>query len=462
MALYFIPKAPKISRNLVDLLPETSGSAHHKCVLVYKTLEDYVSESLNATYENMVTSGGFNCGRGLSYVSKHTRGGFCGSALVTDRRDGCIAGFHVSGNSYSDDSRLGFAQEVLYSDYMDAKNILNQQVSFSHVPEMREPDKVRLGHTLVQGKGPHPKTEMFEKDRMEPYNCMEVKGHTLDLPKYRSKVRKSLISDSVEEIFGVPCTWKAPDMKQPWIHHNKALEHVAKGAWEVDPDALEWAYKDYWEDIMTVLPQYIKKHPEYCRVLTDLESINGIAGSMYMEPAKMTTSAGIPLTSKLLSGLFVELDPLDDGRKRYDYTPWARDHYDKMIEILKSGKMYNVWSRSCLKDEVVEEDSDKVRIFYILECLFAMLVRKYYLPVIEFISRHPLTCECAVGINCASPEWQEMKNFVESISSDGTGIDWDYSKYDLKRPQDVMIASLRILRNIAKEMGYSSDDLTMM
>jgi hypothetical protein len=473
----FVPKAPSIGVSLKNMLPRKTGSDHIKSRLLYlqkadvdPNVKDYAlrktrvlkQEILNAEYIAKVDSGRFDCGRGLQYLSKVTKSGFCGSVLMADRRDPTILGFHISGQNYDMTSRRGFAQEITFDDYNAAVEKLKTQPHFRNVPEMKILHTTRLGIDLVPHAGPHPKTEMFEKDAMDLHSGVEVIGHTTNLPKYRSRVRRSMLSEKLETHCGWKCRWRAPYMKEPWKHHNKALKKIATGSREVPPDALRWASDDYWNQIFPALQKHISKHPELCRELTLDEAINGVKGSHYMKPFQMKTSAGIPNGDKLSSGLFKEIDPYEDGRKRYELTEKAQEYFDGMMGCFDRGERIGVYVRTCLKDEVVEEESEKVRIFYILECLFGLACRMYFLPIAEFISRYPLETECAVGINCAGPEWEALVAHINALATDARLNDWDFSGYDLNRPCDVTCTTLNTYERIGSNMSYADKSLKRM
>lgn len=472
----FVPKAPSIGVSLKSMLPRKTGSDSIKCRLLYLKKEPggddknvalrknfkMQSETLNCTYGTNINCGGFDCGRGLQYISQVTKLGSCGAVLMTDRRDPVIAGFHIAGDNYSLTSRRGYAQEITFEDYNNAVERLKTQPHFRSVPEMKVLQTIRLGLNLVPNEGPHPKTQMFQEGEMNLYSGIKVIGHTTDLPRYRSRVRKSLISDKIEEYCGQPCIWKAPYMKEPWVHHNKNLKRIAKGAHEVPPDSLRWARDDYWNQILPVLMEHIEKHPDLCKELTLDEAINGVPNSRYMKRFDMTTSAGIPNGNKIDSGLFIEIDPYEDCRKRYKLSDEAQKYFDDMMASFDRGERIGVYVRTCLKDEVVEESSEKVRIFYILECLFGLACRMYFLPIAEFISRNPLETECMVGLNCAGPEWEALVSHINKLATDGFLNDWDFSGYDLCRPMDVMCTSLNIYDSIGETMRYKKQSLLRM
>lgn len=458
-----VHKAPRMKRGCEHLLPKKTGSDSFKCKLLYMDNGQLCQESLNAKYENNIDCGGFSCGRGLSYTSRVTKEGFCGSVLLADRRDGPILGFHISGRPNGLASRLGYAQEITFDEYQQALHRLEQHVDYISTPEMGDLVTSRLGHELVPNKGtPHPETKVFEPGFMNPYNGFQVVGHDLHLPKYRSRVRKSMISDSLEKHTGQKCRWKCPYLKKSWIPHNAALQHIAEGAREVPPESAQWACDDFYNHLHPILVNHMAKYPDLCRVLTQDEAINGVKDGLYMGPWKINSAPGIGTGDKVKAGIVEQMDPYPDGRKRYKLTKEAQKYYDDMLQTLKSGKLLGIYVKSCLKDEVVPEDSEKVRIFYIMECIFGLICRQIFLPIAEFMSRHPLESECAVGINCAGPEWEKLQQHLERLTTDGKLTDWDYSKYDLKRSIDVMCMSLKICIRFATLMMYSDDWLCVM
>jgi hypothetical protein len=470
-----VAKAPKLARSIAYMLPKKSGTNYIKGKLLYllrtsgKPIEfvgkpsfEVCKEDLSCLYENDVDCAGFSVGRGLSYVSRVTKEGFCGCPIIADRKDGSILGFHIAGKNNGLTSRKGYAQEITYEDYKAAKEKLELSPSYTNQPEMKDLKLTRLGVDLTTGEGPHPKTEMFKPGAMDDHPCMTVVGHNTNLPRYRSRVRKSALSPKIEKHFGEKCRWKSPDFKEPWTHHNKNLKRVAKGAWEVPPESLKWAFDDYWAQLLEALEPYMEAHPELCEALDLDKAINGVKDSRYMDPLKMKTSAGIPDGTKESSGVFEQMPDYPDGRKRWKFSSMAQKYYDEMMASFDRGEGIGVYVRTCLKDEVVAEDSEKVRIFYILECVFAVACRQYYLPVAEFLSRHPLTSECMVGVNCAGPEWEVLVKHINELATDGKLNDWDFSGYDLCRPPDVMCASTNIQKKIGETMQYSEKSLKRM
>jgi hypothetical protein len=74
---------------------------------------------------------------------------------------------------------------------------------------------------------------------------------------------------------------------------------------------------------------------------------------------------------------------------------------------------------------------------------------------------NPLVSECAVGINCHGPEWEELHQFVFKHGENRL-IGGDYGKYDQKIPSQLILAALRIMIDFAKQCNYCDDDINIM
>jgi hypothetical protein len=165
MLLYSVPTCPKIKKSLDVLLPTETGTDCHKATIVFKTGKEgkddkgYDSEVVNARYSEAVYSGQMFIGRGLTYTSEMTKSGYCGSPLVSDKRDGIILGFHTAGN-HSGTKSIGYAQEITYSQYHEALEQVKKKWSHINVPHAGNYLKPRMGYEIITGPGKHPATKI--------------------------------------------------------------------------------------------------------------------------------------------------------------------------------------------------------------------------------------------------------------------------------------------------------------
>jgi hypothetical protein len=77
------------------------------------------------------------------------------------------------------------------------------------------------------------------------------------------------------------------------------------------------------------------------------------------------------------------------------------------------------------------------------------------------MSLNPLLCECAVGINPCSKEWDELSRHISKFGEERV-LAIDYKKYDLRMPAQATLCALKIMREIARICGYSENDLKIM
>jgi hypothetical protein len=133
----------------------------------------------------------------------------------------------------------------------------------------------------------------------------------------------------------------------------------------------------------------------------------------------------------------------------------------RVEDCYKRGERAYTIAKACKKDEVLPVAKGKCRIFYGNPIALTFLVRKYFLPVLRFLQMNPLVSECAVGINCHGPEWNEFYKHATHFGKDRL-FGGDYGKYDQKLPSQLLLAAIRILTDISEAMGYSKADRDVM
>jgi hypothetical protein len=129
--------------------------------------------------------------------------------------------------------------------------------------------------------------------------------------------------------------------------------------------------------------------------------------------------------------------------------------------LYKEGKRAYPVAKACKKDEVLPRHKKKCRIFYANPITLTFLVRKYFLPIIRFLQMNPLLADCAVGINCHGPEWEEFYKHITKFGMDRL-IGGDYAKYDQKLTSQLLLAALRICIDLASECQYDETDIRAM
>jgi hypothetical protein len=194
--------------------------------------------------------------------------------------------------------------------------------------------------------------------------------------------------------------------------------------------------------------------------LSDEDNINGIPGQKFMDAIKVSTAIGYPLTGPK-SHHMLDLEPTARHPCRRTFMKHIWDRISHVEECYRRGERAYEVAKAQKKDEILKADSGKCRIFYGNSVALTFLIRKYYLPIIRVIQMNPLKSECAVGINCHGPEWEEFHNHVLKNGTERL-FGGDYGKYDQKLPSQLILSSLRILIDMAKLCEYSSADVTVM
>lgn len=386
--------------------------------------------------------------------------GMCGSPVIAQKIAPMIMGVHVAGVV---EQKLGFASSVMQSDLEYALGVLSEKPSVllghsTGTLPAKIYDKSVLDEQAVHFKSPVNKLEIDETDNTTPN--MVVYGSCAGRASYYSKVVTSHASFAVTAVCGIAQKWGKPKFGKgsPWL---ESLKFSSKPSCGVEPSLLDKAVKDYLKPLFILLNERPSVKAEI-KPLSKMETVCGIDGRKFVDKMKPNTAVGYPLTGPK-SNYITLLDPNDfEGFScpaELDSIFW--DEFGVAIEAWSSGNRYHPVFKACLKDEPTPLDKDKVRVFQAAPIVLQLAVRKYFLPIVRFVSLFPELTECAVGLNCMGPDWEEFQAHIKKFGDDRI-LAGDYSKYDLRMPAQLIMAAFKSLIAIAKLCNYSDVDIEIM
>lgn len=245
-------------------------------------------------------------------------------------------------------------------------------------------------------------------------------------------------------------------MKPEWFGWQTCLANASLAGKAFPHDLLVKSIMDYKRPLL----QLIRSNEWNIKPLSNHDNLNGIPGCRFIDAINLSTSIGYPLTGPKTN--FVEnIDPDENGVLHRKFTDVIQNEIDRVEACYRRGERAFTIAKACKKDEILPIAKEKCRIFYGNPIALTFLVRKYFLPVLRFLQMNPLVSECAVGINCHGPEWDEFYTHAISYGKERL-FGGDYGKYDQKLPSQLLIAALRILIDLAREKDYAEDDLKVM
>ena len=194
------------------------------------------------------------------------------------------------------------------------------------------------------------------------------------------------------------------------------------------------------------------------RPLTDRETINGIPGERFIDAMKLNTSSGIQFGGKK-SKYIIEDEPDEKGMNR-KFTPEIMAEIKRVEDCYRRGERAYCVAKACKKDEILAKE--KCRMFFGNSLVLTFLIRKYYLPIMRVLQMHPLKSECAVGINCHGPEWEEFYQHAVKHGIDRL-LAGDYKDYDTSISAQQLLISLGLLIACARKLiGYTGEHIVIM
>ncbi|AMK49159.1 polyprotein [Marine RNA virus PAL473] len=391
-------------------------------------------------------------GHDYTNLSSNTFEGLCGALLISETRGSVIMGIHLGGKAGTPRGcSASITQDMLTSGLSQLKEKEGVIISGSAGAF----ESAILGKEIMQDAPLHQKSPL---NFMPLESQISYYGSCIGGASHKSDVKQTLISKAVESVCGVPNTWGPPKMHPQWFGWQKCLEGISTPAKPFEVPLLQKAIKDYKSSLFDLLDE--QPFWKAMSPLDDTSTICGQMGKKFIDAIKSSTSIGFPLTGPKKNYMVI-LDPTEEIPNLRDFTPEIWSEINRCLDLYKQGMRSYCIAKACKKDEILPLGKEKCRIFYGNPIALTFLIRKYYLPILRFMQMNPIVSECAVGVNCHGPEWEQLQSFMEKHGKEQI-FAGDYSKYDQRIPSQMLFASLRVMIDIAKQCDYSEEDLRVM
>lgn len=437
-------------KNIIKFFPE-GDIVDHPFRIIWRKRDGAILEAKGLAVAQQTSNGACTFDGGeYRNLTINTFGGMCGATLLSETKSPCVTGLHLGGREGTPRGCFGsLTIEQINDAIEDLKEIdgvLKTGSGEKFTPQM-------YGKNLLTNEPLHPKSAL---NYLPDGSQFEYFGSCPGGSTSRSDVRRTPISTAVTEVTGVENIWGAPKMKPEWFGWQTALSNSSVPGIPFPHSLLLKSVRDYAKPLLLLASKAMWQS----QPLSEFDNLNGRVGCKFIDAINLATSPGVPLTGTKRA-LVIEHPPTEDKPCNRELTPAVILEINRLREFYKRGERAYTMAKACKKDEIIVMVKGKCRIFYGNQLAFTFLIREFFLPVIRFLQMNPLVAECAVGINCHSPEWDEFYTHATKFGTDRL-FGGDYGKYDQKIPSQLLLASLRILIDIARAMGYSEEDLAIM
>lgn len=455
LSLVYIPNAGDwldLSGYLpVDRIPKTPARMY------YRDANGEPSEyKIPMVSPALVEAHGTGAYNGATYtLPVETFKGLCMATAISDNAKPQILGFHLAGATDTTRGGLGILTQ---SQYQLAWKTLSEYTGVLLSKSLTKFETEQFDVQFFTGTNVHDRSSFrfLTKDN-ETGPHFRPLGTVIGASSPRTEVRTSPLSKHIAEVCGVPQKWGPPKFNKgfKWTAALQVSSHASIG---FDAAAVMYAVNSYWTRLTSNV--LFKKYVKEAKPLSQIDTISGQDGVKYIDAMKSKTAIGFPLTGPK-SNVMIEAESTKHHCPK-DIEPRFWDELERLRVAYRKGERTTQIFKACFKDEATKLDKDKVRIFQASPIALALGVRMYYLPILRLFSVFPLVSECAVGINSESPEWDQLHHYITKFGDEQI-LAGDYSKYDLRMPAQLVLASFRILIDLAKlSPHYTADDITVM
>ncbi|APG78553.1 hypothetical protein 1 [Wenzhou picorna-like virus 17] len=388
-------------------------------------------------------------------IHVNTIGGMCGSLLIhrgTGNRSriiGLLVAASINGPSWVTPISASIILKNCRSSFLFPPQPMS---SLSYVHFLNEPNCSEL---------PLSDISIFryigEMGSLEPLCSTTINKN----PTMKSRVYKNpLFYDSVFAVepdvglYGIPIFNSKKGTRVSPLKKN--LSHIKAMKVDIGVPALEHASLDYLKRFdLTQIPKF---KPLEANV--SINSWNNIPG------LKFSTSLGFPWKCKKNARL--------PNREETHFVQnidgtWKMDiyHYEKVYELISLlEKRVLVSPPFCgsLKDEkrlLSKIEEGLIRLFAGANIHLTIVMRMYFMPLISFLTSDFSRSEMAIGVNSFSCKWKHFYKYLTNFGEDRL-VFGDFSKFDKNMGPRLILSAFWILRRLAKLMGYSEQDLTVL
>jgi hypothetical protein len=396
------------------------------------------------------------------YVNKNLPYGDCGSAVITRglNNNSIILGLYAAAAEDQQKS-VGVVTKITQEDLCVLDNLdLHLKIS---------------SRGLTLGLFDEPNTAIGELHR---------KSHIFRLPKnvrvfgtiknYKSGFVKGTVikgfmsgcEDKFRDILKVSQNYGQPIMKPGFVdgewkdpYYNSFI-HSCSVNNSLPTNFMERCKQTFVNNLIEI--KSVHKALQSLTPLQHEQVLNGIDGNPYIFAFDTSTSMGYPYNSPKENFIIKYFDE-QDNREKFDFVADVIKGINKATSIYSKGYTCSSIFTTCLKDEaVVESKIGSTRCFSTSQIHINYLLRKYYLPIIAILRKHPLAHTSAVGVNARSFAWQNFYNHLCSFGKDRI-VAGDYKKFDKRMAgQFIRYAFLSLIELAKCSEHYSEKDIVVM
>lgn len=429
----FFPKQNFSGRfNGIYLQRLSDGSLRKTIVNSLNKVDNYPYKPLNRTIDTW-----------MGKVTEPTVIGECGSLLIGQTPTGyAILGIHSAG-----------AHNNVWSTQIHSKILDTMLKTLSTVNCGIEPKLNSLEYK-------RPLTTLHHKSvfRYIEEGSATVHGSFTGFrPKNSSKVIETpMIEHMLDDKYIIK---HGPPVMSGWAPWRIAALEMVNPVVKIDTFVLDKCVSAFTRDIISKLD---KDELNLIHILDDNTTVNGAAGVTYIDKINRNTSMGSPW--KKCKKFFLTPYPTSDAPDGVKFVPEVYDRMQNIIDTYKESERARPLFCAHLKDEAVSFKKimeQKTRVFTAAPVDWSLVVRKYLLSVVRVVQRNRFIFEAAPGTVAQSPEWAAIRTFITTFGNDRM-IAGDYSKFDKRMPPCIILAAFKIIRNLCKEAGYTTDQLKVI